>query len=286
MPCLSKISGSADWDHEDGVGEISVGREVKRASVVVEASKARSEGGAGDVVLDEMVDINDDGGVAELDTSHQDEDECKEQQTLVTFSVLHSSPLSSVDFLVAFGLTVGLGFGLGADLDLGFLLVGLGFGLGADLGFGLLGVGLGFCLGADLGVGLRSGRGLILPARGDFARGGLRFLSRCRSGCGLISAWAWVYCGGLRFGLGWWWSRGCGCGCGGLRFGLGVVVEPWVWVWLWWVAFWSRRGGGAVGVGVVVVVCVLVSAWWWSRGCGCGCGGLRFGLGVVVEPWV
>jgi hypothetical protein len=49
---------------------------------------------------------------------------------LVTFSVLHSSPLSSVDFLVAFGLTVGLGFGLGADLDLGFLLVGLGFGLG------------------------------------------------------------------------------------------------------------------------------------------------------------
>jgi hypothetical protein len=46
----------------------------------------------------------------------------------------------------------------------------------------------------DLGVGmgLRSGRGLILPARGDFARGGLRFLSRCRSGCGLISAWAWV----------------------------------------------------------------------------------------------
>jgi hypothetical protein len=43
---------------------------------------------------------------------------------LVTFSVLHSSPLSSVDFLVAFGLTVGLGFGLGADLDLGLLLVG------------------------------------------------------------------------------------------------------------------------------------------------------------------
>jgi hypothetical protein len=72
---------------------------------------------------------------------------------LVTFSVLHSSPLSSVGFLVAFGLTVGLGFGLGADLELGLLLVSLGFGLGADLGFGLLGVGLGFCLGADLGVG-------------------------------------------------------------------------------------------------------------------------------------
>ena len=63
------------------MGEISVGREVTRASVVVEASKARSEGGTGDVVLDEMVDIDDDGGVAELDTSHQDEDECKEQQS-------------------------------------------------------------------------------------------------------------------------------------------------------------------------------------------------------------
>jgi hypothetical protein len=72
---------------------------------------------------------------------------------LVTFSVLHSSPLSSVDFLVAFGLTVGLGFGLDVDLDLGLLGVGLGFGLGADLGLGLLGVGLGFCFGADLGVG-------------------------------------------------------------------------------------------------------------------------------------
>ena len=45
-----------------------------------------------------------------------------------------------------------------------------------------------------VGVGLRSGRGLILPARGDFARGGLRFLSRRGDGarCGLISAWAWV----------------------------------------------------------------------------------------------
>uniref|UniRef100_A0A2N9IWN0 Uncharacterized protein n=1 Tax=Fagus sylvatica TaxID=28930 RepID=A0A2N9IWN0_FAGSY len=70
----------------------------------------------------------------------------------------------------------------------------------------------------------------------------------------------------------WWWSR---------------VIEPWVWLW-----------GCRSGLGVVV--CVLVSAWWWSRGCGgvlglpwvwlwgcwVGCGGLRFGLGVVVEPWV
>ena len=77
-----------------------------------------------------------------------------------------------------------------------------------------------------VGVGLRSGRGLILPARGDFAQGGLRFLSRCRSGLGvvvciLVSAW--------------WWSRGCGCGVADLG-------------WVWWFAFWSRRGGGAVDV--------------------------------------
>jgi hypothetical protein len=71
---------------------------------------------------------------------------------LVTFYVLHSSPLSSVDFLVAFGLTVGLGFGLGVVvepwvcrgswvlgswrsrgswvLDLGEVAMGLGFVLG------------------------------------------------------------------------------------------------------------------------------------------------------------
>ena len=108
---------------------------------------------------------------------------------LVTFSVLHSSSLSSIDFLVAFGLTVGLGFGLSADLDLGLLGVGLGFGLDADLGLGLLGVGLGFCFGADLGVGWsRRGRGfairawvdLSLPARGDFVTvSGNFFLCSC-----------------------------------------------------------------------------------------------------------
>ena len=66
--------------------------------------------------------------------------------------VLHSSPLSFVDFLVVVGLTVGLGFGLG---ELQFVR----------------------------GFGFWSRR-----------RSGLRFavLSLCRSGCGLISGWAWV----------------------------------------------------------------------------------------------
>ena len=67
-----------------------------------------------------------------------------------------------------------------------------------------------------VGVGLRSGRGSILLARGDFARGGLRFWSR--RGGGAV---------GVVVGL------PILVGCGGLRFGLGVVVEPWVWVWLW-----------------------------------------------------
>ena len=62
-----------------------------------------------------------------------------------------------------------------------------------------------------MGVGLRSGRGLILPARGDFARGGLRFLSRCRSGCDLISAWVWWFA---------FWSRR-----GGGAVGVGLPVD-------------------------------------------------------------
>uniref|UniRef100_A0A2N9IDE3 Uncharacterized protein n=1 Tax=Fagus sylvatica TaxID=28930 RepID=A0A2N9IDE3_FAGSY len=52
-------------------------------------------------------------------------------------------------------------------------------------------MGLGFGLG-----GLRFVRGFGFWSRRRsglrFAPGGLRFLSRCRSGCGLISGWAWV----------------------------------------------------------------------------------------------
>ena len=81
-----------------------------------------------------------------------------------------------------------------------------------------------------VGVGLRSGHGLILPARGDFARGGGGAVGVGVGVvvCVLVSTW--------------WWSRGCWCGCGGLRFGLGVVVEPWVWVWVWGCR-WIEEGG-------------------------------------------
>lgn len=43
--------------------------------MVVEPGEARSEGGAGDVVLDEAVDVDDGGGVAELRAGDQHEHE-------------------------------------------------------------------------------------------------------------------------------------------------------------------------------------------------------------------
>ncbi|KAM4068263.1 hypothetical protein ACB094_M001300 [Castanea mollissima] len=64
----------ADWDHEDGAGEIGARREVEEADVVVELGEARSEGGTRDVVLDETVNVDDGGGVAELNAGHEEED--------------------------------------------------------------------------------------------------------------------------------------------------------------------------------------------------------------------
>lgn len=43
--------------------------------MVVEAGAAGSEGGAGEVVLDEAVDVDGGGGVAELDAGGDDEEE-------------------------------------------------------------------------------------------------------------------------------------------------------------------------------------------------------------------
>lgn len=43
--------------------------------MVVEASKSRSEGNAGHVVLDETVDVDDGGAVAEIDAGDEDDDE-------------------------------------------------------------------------------------------------------------------------------------------------------------------------------------------------------------------
>ncbi|KAF3972247.1 hypothetical protein CMV_004228 [Castanea mollissima] len=60
--------------HEDGVGEIGAEREVEEAGVVVELGEVRSEGGTGDVVLDETVNVNDGGSVVELNAGHEEED--------------------------------------------------------------------------------------------------------------------------------------------------------------------------------------------------------------------
>lgn len=43
--------------------------------MVVKGGETGSKGGAGDVVLDETVDVYDGGGVAELDTGNEYEDE-------------------------------------------------------------------------------------------------------------------------------------------------------------------------------------------------------------------
>jgi hypothetical protein len=71
-----------------------------------------------------------------------------------------------------------------------------------------------------VGVGLRSGRGLILPARGDFARGGLQFWSRRGGGAVgvVVGLPIWVGCGDLRFGL---------------RRGGGAVGGVWLWGCRW-----------------------------------------------------
>lgn len=47
--------------------EISTGRKMKRPSMVIECGGAGSKGNTGDVVLNETVDVDDGGGVTELD---------------------------------------------------------------------------------------------------------------------------------------------------------------------------------------------------------------------------
>lgn len=44
--------------------------------MVVEVGEARSEGNAGEIVLNEAIDIDDSGSVAELDAGDEHEDKC------------------------------------------------------------------------------------------------------------------------------------------------------------------------------------------------------------------
>lgn len=63
----------ANREYGNGPSEIRIRGERQRAGVVVEGGEARSERNAGDVVLNQAVDVDDGGGVAELDAGDEDE---------------------------------------------------------------------------------------------------------------------------------------------------------------------------------------------------------------------
>lgn len=65
----------ADRNYKDSAGEIGARGEVHGGGVVVEAGEARSKWDAGDVILDQAVDVDGGGGVAELDAGHQHENQ-------------------------------------------------------------------------------------------------------------------------------------------------------------------------------------------------------------------
>lgn len=76
MHKLKCTSNESDVDfsnrnHDNSAGEIGAGSVERGAGVVVEGGEPRSEWYAGDIVLDEAVDIDDGNGVAELDAGHQ-----------------------------------------------------------------------------------------------------------------------------------------------------------------------------------------------------------------------
>lgn len=65
----------ANRNHNNGPRQIGAGRKMERAGVVIEARQPRSKLDAGDVVLNKTVDVDDGGGVTELDASDEYEDE-------------------------------------------------------------------------------------------------------------------------------------------------------------------------------------------------------------------
>lgn len=79
-----------------GPGEIC-GRREAGGGLVVEAGETRSERNAGEIVLNEAVDVDDGGGVAELNASDEHEDESDdgvdrfEHLTFATFPRRHGT---------------------------------------------------------------------------------------------------------------------------------------------------------------------------------------------------
>lgn len=74
-----------------------MGREVERAGMVIEAGESRSEWSPGHIILNQAVDVDYGGGVAELDASDEEEEKCNdrihglhEQLTLAGFSWRHN----------------------------------------------------------------------------------------------------------------------------------------------------------------------------------------------------
>ena len=66
----------ANRNDDDGAREIGVRGRERRAGVVIDSSKARSKRNSGEIVLNQPVNIDGGGGVAELNASEEDEEEC------------------------------------------------------------------------------------------------------------------------------------------------------------------------------------------------------------------
>lgn len=69
----------AKRDHEHSAWEISMGREVERAGMMIEASESRSEWSPGHIILNQAVNVDYGGGVAELNASNEEEEKCNDR---------------------------------------------------------------------------------------------------------------------------------------------------------------------------------------------------------------
>jgi len=66
----------ANRNDNDSAREIGIGGRERRTGVVVDSSKARSKRNSGEIVLNQPVNVDGGGGVAELNAGKEDEEEC------------------------------------------------------------------------------------------------------------------------------------------------------------------------------------------------------------------